>query len=70
MPDLQRRYKALSDIIVGGRLLFARGSIFDATEQYGSALVKEGRAQPLAALEQPKPPRHKRRDMRAEDNGE
>jgi hypothetical protein len=72
----QLRYKALSDIIVGGSLLFPKGQTFLIGEQFGTALVKEGRAELLAALEQPRNTelevasnkgRHKRRDMRAKD---
>ena len=80
MPLLQRqlRYRALADVIVGGTLLAEKGSVFTVGEQFGTALVKGGRAELLAALEQPSPDlrdieradnkgRHKRRDMRAKD---
>ena len=79
MAVLQRqlRYRALADVIVGGCVLFQKGSIFLVGEQFGTALVREGRAELLAALEQPpraiEPERvngkgrHKRRDMRAKD---
>ena len=77
----QLRYKALSDIIVGGRLLFAKGSEFSLGEQFGNALVREGRLELLDPgayarsdvraeqdARQPLPKgRHKRRDMRAKD---
>ena len=76
MALLQRqlRYRALADVIVGGCLLASRGEVFRVGEQYGNALVREGRAEQLAALEQDavepthdNKGRHKRRDMRAKD---
>jgi hypothetical protein len=63
VPEEQRRYKALAHIIVGGRLLFPKDREFKTGVQYGSALVKEGKAVEI-------PGRYKRRDMRAEgDDG-
>lgn len=80
MALLQRqlRYRALADVIVGGCLLFQKGSVFLVGEQFGTALVKEGRAELLSALEQPPmvapdlngKSRHKRRDMRAKGSTE
>ena len=64
--ERQLRYKALADIIVGGRLLFPKGAVFTMGEQFGAALVREGRAELLAVLEQP-PDVYDRRDMRAEN---
>lgn len=70
MVKLQRqlRYRALADVIVGGRVMYAKGSIFTIGDAFGDALVREGRVEKLSALEQPPPSappigkaRHKRR---------
>jgi hypothetical protein len=67
VADEQRRYKALSHIIVGGRLLYPKDREFVAGAQFGDALVKEGRA---AALPDEPKGRYNRRDMRAKgDDG-
>jgi len=65
--DRQLRYKALTDITVGGRLLAVRGTTFTTGQQFGEALAREGKVEALAVLEQPALPkgRHHRRDMRA-----
>jgi hypothetical protein len=68
----QLRYRALADVIVGGRVMYAKGSIFTIGDAFGDALVREGRVEKLSALEQPPPPtppfngkaRHKRRGLR------
>lgn len=59
MNDTERRYKALVDITVGGRLWCEKDKEFTIGEQFGAVLVKAGKAVEIG--------RYKRRDMRAED---